>query len=110
MCIRDRFFGVPLYKINAGKQSYASNEQNDIEYVKSSLQPDVTQYEEEDTYKLLFDAELRAGLEVRRNMMAELRGDTAARGTWYKTMRDVGAFSVNDILALEDMPLSLIHI
>lgn len=99
-----RFFGVPLYKINAGKQSYSSNEQNDIEYVKGSLQPDVTQYEEEDTYKLLFEVELRQGLEIRRNMMAELRGDTTARGAWYKTMREVGAFSVNDILALEDMP------
>ena len=35
--------------------------------------------------------------------MAELRGDFASRGTWYREMRDVGAFSVNDIRALEDM-------
>jgi HK97 family phage portal protein len=99
-----RFFGVPLYKINSGKQSYSSNEQNGIEYVVNTLHPVVTQYEEEDTYKLLFDRERLKGLEIRRNMMAELRGDTASRGTWYKTMREVGAFSPDDILALEDMP------
>ncbi|MEL7568945.1 MAG: phage portal protein [Eubacteriaceae bacterium] len=99
-----RFFGVPLYKINSGKQSYSSNEQNGIEYVVNTLHPIVCQYEEEDTYKLLFDADKKKGLEIRRNMMAELRGDSASRGTWYKTMREVGAFSPDDILALEDMP------
>lgn len=99
-----RFFGVPLYKINAGKQSYSSNEQNGIEYVVNTLHPIITQYEEEDTYKLLFQKEKRKGLELRRNMMAELRGDFSSRGAWYKSMREVGAYSVNDILELEDRP------
>lgn len=99
-----RFFGVPLYKINSGKQSYSSNEQNSIEYVVNTLHPIVTQYEEEDTYKLLFDRDKVKGIEIRRNMMAELRGDAESRGNWYKTMREVGAFSPDDILALEDMP------
>lgn len=99
-----RFFGVPLYKINAGKQSYSSNEQNGIEYVVNTLHPIVTQYEEEDSYKLLFDSERARGLEVRRNMMAELRGDSKSRAEWYKTGREIGYFSVNDICALEDTP------
>lgn len=99
-----RFFGVPLYKINAGKQSYSSNEQNGIEYVVNTLHPIVTQYEEEDSYKLLFEKERRKGLEIRRNMMAELRGDFASRGAWYKDMREIGVYSPNDIRELEDMP------
>lgn len=99
-----RFFGVPLYKLGAGKQSYASNEQNGIEYVVGTLHPTVTQYEQESTYKLLFDSELSNGLEVRMNMMAELRGDMTSRATWYKTMREIGYFSVNDIADLEDTP------
>jgi len=99
-----RFFGVPLYKIYSGKQSYSSNEQNGIEYVVNTLHPIITQYEEEDTYKLLFGHELKKGLQIRRNMMAELKGDSTSRGTWYKTMREIGAFSVDDILGLEDMP------
>lgn len=99
-----RFFGVPLYKLQAGKQSYESNEQNAIEYVVSTLHPIVTQYEEELTWKLLTSSEIARGLEIRMNMMAELRGDFGSRGNWFKTLRDIGVFSVNDILALEDMP------
>lgn len=106
MSIRDiaRFFGVPLYKLQEGKQAYGSNEQNAIEYVVGTLHPIVTQYEEVQTWGLLNNTDIRAGLELRINMMAELRGDTASRGTWYKIMREVGGFSVNDIMALEDMP------
>ncbi|MEG1429856.1 MAG: hypothetical protein RSC64_08685, partial [Hydrogenoanaerobacterium sp.] len=59
---------------------------------------------EEDSYKLLFDSERARGLEVRRNMMAELRGDSKSRAEWYKTGREIGYFSVNDICALEDTP------
>lgn len=99
-----RFFGVPLYKLMAGKQAYASNEQNGIEYVVNTLHPIVSQYEEEDSYKLLFDSELTMGLEIRRNMMAELRGDSKSRGEWYKIGREIGYFSVDDICDLEDTP------
>ena len=105
MSVQDiaRFFGVPLYKLQAGKQSYSSNEQNAIEYVVSTLHPIVTQYEEELTYKLLPPSEA-SRLRIRVNMMAELKGDFASRGQWYRTMREIGSFSVNDILALEDLP------
>lgn len=104
--IRDiaRYFGVPLYKLQEGKQAYNSNEQNAVDYVVSTLHPIVTQYEEEQTWKLLTDREIDAGLEIRINMMAELRGDTASRGTWFKTMLQEGPFSVNDVRALEDLP------
>ena len=104
--IRDiaRYFGVPLYKLGEGKEAYSSNEQNAIEYVVGTLHPIVTQYEEEQTWKLLTDRELAAGLEIRINMMAELKGDTAARGQWYQVMLQEGPFSVNDVLALEDLP------
>lgn len=98
-----RFFGVPLYKLQAGKQSYSSNEQNAIEYVVGTLHPKVTAYEEELVYKLLPPAEARR-YRVRMNMMAELRGDYASRGTWYRVMREMGAYSVNDIRTLEDLP------
>ena len=99
-----RFFLVPLYKLQAGKQTYQSNEQNAIEYVVTTLSPTVTQYEEEFTYKTLFEKEIKAGKQIRMNMNAELRGDTDSRSTWYKRMRDVGAYSPNDILAYEDLP------
>lgn len=99
-----RFFAMPLYKLGAGKQSYSSNEQNAIEYVGDTLMPSVIQYEQEYSYKLLFRSDLRQNLRVRVNQNAELRGDLNARANWYKSMREVGAYSVNDVLALEDLP------
>lgn len=99
-----RFFNMPAYKVQAGKQSYESNEQQAIEYVVGTLHPIVTQYEEELTWKLLTSSEIARGLEIRINMMAELRGDYQSRSAWYRTMRELGPFSANDILALEDMP------
>lgn len=104
--IRDiaRYFGVPLYKLQEGKQAYGSNEQNAIEYVVGTLHPIVTQYEEEQTWKLLTDREIAAGLEVRINLMAELRGDSNARMHVYQTMLQEGVYSVNDVRALEDLP------
>ena len=98
------FFGVPAYKVNAGKQSYSSNEQNAIEYVVSTLQPIVTQMEQEMSWRLLMPRQIEAGLELRLNMMVELRGDFGSRSTWYERMRHLGAYSVNDIRALEDLP------
>ena len=95
---------MPLYKLQEGKQAYGSNEQNAIEYVVSTLHPIVNQYAEEQTWKLLTNTELRQGLEIRINMMAELKGDTASRGAWYTNQRNNGVFSVNDIRALEDLP------
>lgn len=99
-----RFFGVPLYKLQAGKQSYSSNEQNAIEYVSGTLHPNTVIWEQELAFKLLTPQELDAGLRVRGNIMNELRGDYRSRGEWYRSMRENGSFSVNDIRALEDMP------
>lgn len=104
--VRDiaRYFGVPLYKLQEGKQAYGSNEQNAIEYVVGTLHPTVSQYEEEQTWKILSKSQVDSGLEIRINMMAELRGDTSSRREWYKTMNEIGVFSVNDIEELEDRP------
>lgn len=99
-----RYFLVPLYKLQAGKQTYQSNEQNSIEYVKTTISPTVKQYEEEFTFKTLFEKDRVAGLEVVINMNAEMRGDQTTRATWFNTMRNIGAYSVNDIRAYEDLP------
>lgn len=98
-----RYFGVPLYKLNEGKQAYGSNEQNAIEYVVGTLHPIITQYEEEQTYKLLTNSEIQR-YEIRINMMAELKGDTASRAAWYKTLTELSVFCPDDICALEDIP------
>jgi HK97 family phage portal protein len=98
-----RYFMVPLYKLQHGKQSYNSNEQNAIEYM-GRLQPRVSQMEEEQTWKLLSMDDILKGLEIRSNMMALLRSDQKSRADYYRIMHQEGVYSINDILALEDMP------
>lgn len=99
-----RFFGVPLYKLQAGKQSYSSNEQNAIEYVVGTLHPNAVIWEQELLYKLFSPQDIDRGLRIKGNLMGELRGDFQSRGAWYKDMRESGVLSVNDIRELEDMP------
>ena len=99
-----RIFGVPLHVLMSGKQSYESNMQNRIEYVQTTAQAALVACEEEDSYKLLSTSDLQRGLWIRRNMDAALRGDTKSRSEYYKTMHQIGAYSVNDIEALEDRP------
>lgn len=98
-----RFFAVPLHYLEAGKQSYASNEANAIEFAKFTILPLVVQREQEDTWKLLLPRERAQGLRIKRELKQLLRGDTAAQAAWYKSMRETGVYSVNDIRALEDI-------
>ena len=99
-----RLFNIPFYKLGAGKESYAANTQAAIEYIQRTLSPIVSEHEQEDTHKLLLESECSRGLQLRRNMMGELRGDWTARAAWYKAMREIGAYSVDVIRALEDLP------
>ena len=98
-----RFFGVPLYKLFTGKESYQSNEQNNIAFVTDKLNPIVTGYEQELTYKLFIPERQRAGISIKANLNVLLRGDIEARSKFYERMRNVGAMSVNDIRRKEDM-------
>lgn len=98
-----RISGVPLHALMSGKQSYESNSQNRTEFVQTTALAIVTRREDEDTFKLLA-SEDAAKYRVRRNMDAALRGDTASRANFYKVMREIGAYSVNDVLAKEDQP------
>ncbi|MGM9669727.1 MAG: phage portal protein [Faecousia sp.] len=99
-----RFFGVPLHVLMSGKQSYESNEQNRVEYVQTTALSTVTACEEEDSFKLLSSMDQEKEYRIRRNMDAALRGDAKSRAEFYKTMHEIGAYSVNNILAKEDEP------
>ena len=99
-----RHFGVPLHLVYAGKQSYQSNEQNSIEFVKYTLLGYETQWCQEDGYKMLLPSERVSGLRIKRELKVFLQGDTAAQAAWYKAMREIGAYSVNDIRGLDDLP------
>lgn len=107
LCVEDicRFFCLPPYKLGIGKQSYASNEQNNLEFVMQTLQPQITDDEQEDTWKLLsLSEQKKSHLRVRTNMAAVLRSDAKTRAEIENIYRMNGTYSVNDICDIEDLP------
>jgi len=98
-----RFTGVPLYKLQTGKQSYQSNEQQGLDYVMNTLQPIITQWEQEIGYKLFMSRELKEGCYLRFNMAAEMRADNESRSRFYEAMLRNGIYSINECRAFEEM-------
>jgi HK97 family phage portal protein len=96
-----RWFGVPPHKVMHLLRSTFNNiEHQAIEVVVDSISPWVKRFEDEADYKLF--GQNRQGLYTKMNMRALMRGDVKSRGEYYKLMREVGAYSANRILELED--------
>lgn len=97
-----RFTGIPQYMLQSGKQAYSSNEQQQLDFVISTLQPYVTQWEEEFQYKLLTEQQLKAGFYLRMNVAARLRGDSKTRSEVYEKMIFSGVLCPDECRAMEE--------
>ncbi len=96
-----RIFRVPLHLLQVatpGAMSYASVEQNAIQFAQYTLRPIVTKLE------TAFSSLLPGPVFVKFNLDAILRGDIQTRFAAYSTGQQSGFLSVNDIHRLEDMP------
>lgn len=102
-CVHNcRWFGIPPHKIQHLLRTTFSNIENQaIEVVVDTIIPWVKIFEEEANYKL-FGAN-RPGFFTKMNLNGLLRGDSASRAAFYKSMRELGVMSVNEIRGLEDM-------
>jgi HK97 family phage portal protein len=97
-----RWFGLPPHKLaQLVKTSYASIEMQSIEVVNDALLPWVVRLEQEANYKLFRGQ--APGLYTKLNLTSLLRGDNKSRGEFYQMMRNIGVYSANDILRLEDL-------
>ena len=95
-----RMFRVPPHMIGVttpGAMSYASVEQNNINFVTHTLRPYVAKIE--DAYSAL----LPNGAFIRFNVDGLLRGDFATRMNGYSIGSQAGFLSVNDIRRFEDL-------
>jgi HK97 family phage portal protein len=97
------FYGVPEYKVNGGKQSYEANAQQDLEYLKSSLNPLAVPFEQAARLKWL-TADEQVYMFFRFNRDAVLQTDAKTRGEVLNAAIQNGRFSPNDALAIEDLP------
>ena len=96
-------FRVPKSLIlGDGKESsYASLSIIQQQFVKS-LMPVVKQLEQELNYKLLSEKEIAEGYYFKLNTKNAMRMVDSERADFYKKMLEMGVYSVNDVLDLED--------
>lgn len=97
-----RFTGIPKYMLQTGKEAYNSNQQQRVDYVTDTLVPFVSQWEQEDTYKLLTPAQRKDGWYLRGNVSVLLRGDDLARANYQQKMVFTGLMNLDECRALEE--------
>ncbi len=100
-----RFMGMPpsLVGLRDGTNvSYNSLEQDNIAYVQNALQPRAVAWEEEFERKLIMEAD-RETMDIKYEFKSRLKGDLPTRSNFYDMALRNGVFSINTILALEDM-------
>jgi len=96
------FFGMPLHKINMGKQSYESNEAQQLDYLSTTLDPYLVQWEEAARLKWISDAE-RGFTYLRFIREALLRSDAKTRSTYLKEKILSGQLSPNEARQIDDI-------
>ncbi len=98
-----RWYGVPPHLIgHLLRSTYNNIEVQSQEFVTYSLMPWLVLWEQEIDRKLIGEREQAAGLYAKHVLEGLLRGDMASRAAFYKSMWELGVFSSNDILGLED--------
>jgi len=96
------FFEVPLYKLNQGKQSYESNSQQDLEYLKTTLDPYLVSWEDEAKLKWL-SANEQFNTYFRFNRAVILRTDEKARTEVLTKKVQWGLLSINEARQIDDL-------
>lgn len=95
-----RWFGVPPYlAFSTDQQPRANVETQSREFYSYGLMPVILAFEQEANRKLLNSE--RQGHYSRMNTDQLLRGDYTTLASYYQTMRNIGAFSINDVLRKE---------
>lgn len=106
-----RMFGVtetsrllrlpPHFLGDLTRATFSNIEQQSLDFVIYSMIPWITRWEKA-MFRQLLTPEEQKKYRFKFNVMGLLRGDSAARSAFYRSMFDMGAYSPNDILELED--------
>lgn len=102
-----RIFGVPPHLVGHTEKSTSWGsgiEQQTLGFVKFSLRRRLKRIEQALEKQLLTMAEKRSGMRIEFNLEGLLRGDSAGRSTFYQTMTQIGAMTINEVRALENLP------
>ena len=98
-----RFMRVPPHKVyELTRATFSNITHQSLEFLTDTIGPWVTKFEQQANRKLVSSA-WAGRYFTKLNTQAVLRMDPDTRGGWYKTLRELGAISPNEIRALEDM-------
>ena len=99
-----RWLNIAPHKIKSLQQSTNNNiEQQSLDHVSDTIQPHVTNWEQEYAKKLFLPLEIQQGYYVRGNMNVLLRSDIKSRGEYYGKAVNGGWMNRNEVRQLEDM-------
>ncbi|MAT45358.1 MAG: phage portal protein [Anaerolineaceae bacterium] len=96
------FFGMPLYKLNMGKQSYQSNEQQNLDYLRTTLNPYLVQWEQVARIRWI-KAQQQNYTYMRFVRDAILQTDAKTRSEITRNRILSGQLTPNQALQIEDM-------
>ncbi|QIC06079.1 phage portal protein [Brevibacillus sp. 7WMA2] len=97
-----KIYKIPPHKLGQLDRATFSNiEHQSIEYVKNTLQPIITNWEQEIDYKL-FTSKERKQYYSKFNVESELRGDCQSRAQYYKDMVSISAITFKEVREKEN--------
>jgi HK97 family phage portal protein len=98
-----RWYRVPPHKIADLERSTNNNiEHQSIEFVTDTLLPWLRRLEKEANTKLI-GSRAQGNVYTKFNVNALMRGDAKSRAEFYRTMTQIGAMSINEVRALEEL-------
>jgi len=95
------FFKFPAYKLNMGKQSYQSNEQQDLDYLKSTLDPHLVQWEQAGRLSWLPESGQQTDY-YKFNRTSVLRTNAKSRAELHAIQISSGTLMPNESRNIED--------
>lgn len=102
-----RFFGVPPFMIGHTEKTTSWGtgvEQQTLGFVKFALTPRIKRIEGAIARQLLTPKDRAADIVVEHSLEGLLRGDSKARAEFYRVMTIIGAMTINEVRALENLP------
>lgn len=102
-----RFFGVPPVMIGHTSKTTSwptGVEQQVLMFQKFTLRRRLKRIEQAVMMQLLSPEDRAAGVSVSFNLEGLLRGDSAARASFYQTMTQIGGMTINEVRRLENLP------
>ena len=102
-----RLFGVPPHMIGHTEKSTSWGtglEQQTLGFVQFTLRKRLKRIEQAIMKQLLTPADRAAGVVVEFNLEGLLRGDSAGRAAFYRTMTEIGAYTINEVRTYEGKP------